>query len=179
MEGNVWQFIVRAVAFLSNPSSSLTVAQKLENPISLAGAQENDAASSSTSKTIQEKQSLLRVKRNPNLTTKDAIFGDMDFNGKRIGYTMERSAVAIPEGTYPGYKRYSQHFEMTVLGIDVPMRTDIECHPANLPSQLLGCIAVGESIDNDALDNSRRAFDDMMLIVPQEFTVEICSVVVS
>lgn len=88
---------------------------------------------------------------------------------------MERTAVAIPAGTYRGAKRYSPHFGMTVLGIDVPNRTDIECHPANLPSQLLGCIAVGGSIDGDALDNSRAAFDEMMEVVPEEFTVVVAS----
>lgn len=108
------------------------------------------------------------------METSDAHFGAMDYNGKYIGVTMERTAVAIPLGIYRGYKRDSAHFQMRVVGIDVPFRTDIECHPANLPSQLLGCIAVGESKDGDALDNSRAAFDAMMEAVPDEFTVQIC-----
>ena len=88
---------------------------------------------------------------------------------------MERTAVAIPEGVYCGYKRDSAHFDMRVVGIEVPNRANIECHPANTPSQLLGCIAVGSRIDNDALDNSRSAFDKMMLAVPEKFTVRISS----
>ena len=105
------------------------------------------------------------------MTSDDAMFGTMDFNGEKIGVTMERTAVAIPEGTYSALKRFSPHLGMTVVGIDVPSRTDIEIHPANWPCQLEGCIAVGESKDNDALDNSRSAFDRMMATVPSEFTV--------
>lgn len=107
--------------------------------------------------------------------TKDALFGAMDYDGITIGVTMERTAVAIPEGTYRGYKRDSAHLGMRVLGIDVPNRTDIECHPANTPSQLLGCVAVGSTIDGDALDNSKVAFEKMMSIVPDEFTVVVSS----
>jgi len=99
----------------------------------------------------------------------------MDFDGQDIGVTMERTAVAIPEGTYQARKRDSQHFGRRVVGIDVPNRTDIEIHPANFPCQLKGCIAVGESKDGDALDNSTSAFDRMMEAVPEEFTVELSS----
>lgn len=67
--------------------------------------------------------------------------------------------------------RDSAHFGMIVPGIDVPNRTDIEIHPANYPSQLLGCIAVGESIDGDALGNSKSAFGHLMTLLPQTFTV--------
>lgn len=81
--------------------------------------------------------------------------------------------MAIPLGVYKGRKRDSAHFHMRVVGIDVPNRTDIECHPANLPQQLKGCVAVGSELDNDALDNSRVAFDKMMKILPEEFTVSI------
>lgn len=88
---------------------------------------------------------------------------------------MERKAVAIPEGVYKGHERDSQHFGKKVVGIDVPNRTDIECHPANQPCQLDGCIATGESIDGDALDNSTAAFDAMMLAVPPVFIVEVTS----
>lgn len=86
---------------------------------------------------------------------------------------MERIAVAIPAGVFEGILRYSPHFALTVPGIAVPYRTDIEIHPANLPSQLEGCIAVGSSVDNDALDNSKQAFQKLMTYLPQSFQVEI------
>jgi Family of unknown function (DUF5675) len=178
METPVWMRLFAQVAsFLSSRLSSLTAASAQANPISSSAAPENAADSTSTSRTPQE--NILRVTRNPAMTTTDALFGDMEYNGRWIAITMERTAVAIPEGVYQGRKRYSAHFGMTVVGIDVPNRTDIECHPANLPSQLLGCIAVGESKDNDALDSSRTAFERMMAVVPETFTVEICYVVPS
>ena len=99
----------------------------------------------------------------------------MSYQNNWIGVTMERTAVAIPEGTYRGCKRDSAHFGMRVVGIDVPNRTNIECHPANLPSQLEGCVAVGSSIDNDAIDSSIAAFDRMMAAVPEEFLVKVTS----
>lgn len=97
----------------------------------------------------------------------------MTWEGKWLAFTMERTAVCIPVGTYRAYKRDSAHLGMRVVGIDVPSRSDIEIHPANFARQLLGCIAVGTTIDNGALDNSRQAFDKMMLAVPEEFSVEV------
>jgi hypothetical protein len=88
---------------------------------------------------------------------------------------MERTAVCIPEGTYSAYKRYSPHLSRTVIGIDVPSRTDIEIHNANFPSQLQGCIAVGLSVDGDALDNSVKALEMLLNLLPQSFTVLITS----
>jgi Family of unknown function (DUF5675) len=174
MEGSVWmQWFAQVAGFVSNLFASLNSPQSQSNGGASPSAPANAAASTLTSTPVTSL--LLKVQRNPSLATMDALFGSLIFNEKKICCTMERTAVAIPEGIYPGRKRYSPHFGMTVLGIDVPNRTDIECHPANLPSQLEGCIAVGESIDGDALDNSRAAFDEMMSIVPQEFTVEICS----
>jgi hypothetical protein len=168
MEINVWmQWFAQAATFLSNQLASLNAHQ---NPLSggvSPSAPASDAASISTLKSA----TTLAVTRDPSLAMTDALFGVMDYNGERIGVTMERTAVAIPEGTYHGYKRDSAHFAMRVVGIDVPNRTNIECHPANLPSQLLGCIAVAESKDGDALDNSRAAFEKMMATVPDEFTV--------
>ncbi len=90
-----------------------------------------------------------------------------------ICYSMERIAVAIPAGTYPAYKRYSPHLGRTVVGIDVPMRTDIEMHNANLPGQLLGCIAVGSAIDGDALDNSIVALEKLLASLPDTFLVSV------
>lgn len=86
---------------------------------------------------------------------------------------MERIAVAIGAGSYAARLEYSPHFERQTPHIDVPGRTYIEIHPANLPSQLEGCIAVGSTIDNDALGSSKAAFEKLMAYLPQEFTVTI------
>jgi hypothetical protein len=173
MEGNVWmQWFAQVVATVSNLFTSLNNPQSQSSGGASQSAQKNAADSTSTSTNATNQ---LRVVRNPAMATTDALFGEMAFNGKRICFTMERTAVAIPEGTYSGCKRDSQHFGRKVVGIAVPNRTDIECHPANLPCQLEGCIAVGESIDGDALDNSTTAFDAMMADLPDSFTVIVTS----
>ncbi len=156
-------------------SEFLTALLSLVKGILSHDAPENAAATTLTSRSTKESDShRLRIKRNPARATVDGLFGDMDYDGKRICFTMERTAVAIPEGIYSGCKRDSQHLPRKVVGISVPNRTDIECHPANHPCQLEGCIAVGESIDNDALDNSTKEFDVMMAVLPDSFMVEVC-----
>jgi len=172
MEASVWtQWFARAAAFVSSLFASSRNPSDPLNGGASPSAHASDAISILTSRSV----TTLAVIRDPRMATTDALFGKMSYNGKFLGYTMERTAVAIPEGTYHGYKRDSARFGMRVVGIDVQNRTDIECHPANLPSQLLGCIALGESIDGDALDNSRAAFRGMMEAVPEEFTVEVSS----
>lgn len=171
METSVCPLFAQVASWLSTLFASLSSQSAQGNGTALQSAPENAAASTSTS--LNATGQVLSIKRNPSLETTDAHFGAMAFDGKYIGVTMERKAVAIPLGTYPAHKRDSAHFGMRVVGIDVPNRTDIECHPANLPSQLEGCIAVGESKDGDALDNSRMAFDVMMETVPEEFTVQV------
>ena len=49
----------------------------------------------------------------------------------------------------------SRRFKRMTPHIDVPGRTYIEIHEANYPSQLEGCIAVGDEIDGDAVDDSK------------------------
>lgn len=170
MEINVWtRLFVQVADFVSSLFASLSSPKNQNNGGALPNVQESAAILTSTFKNVIDQ--VLTIQRNPAMATTDALFGDMKYNDRWIGITMERTAVAIPEGTYRGYKRDSAHFGMRVVGIDVPSRTNIECHPANLPSQLLGCVAIGESKDGDALDNSRKAFDEMMVIVPEEFTV--------
>jgi len=170
MEINVWTQLFAQVA---NSLSSLFASLKNQSAASSGGASPVVPASAAASTSTSSDTSGLVVTRNPSRETTDAHFGEMKYDGEFIGYTMERTAVCIPVGTYRGYKRDSAHFGMRVVGIDVPGRTNIECHPANTPSQLMGCIAVGSTIDNDALDNSIAAFDRMMAVVPESFTVTV------
>ena len=167
------QLFVRAVTYLLSLFASLNNPQKQSNGGSLSNVQENAADSTLTSSNA--KGLLLRVIRNPRLATTDAHFGAMDYNGQTIGVTMERKAVAIPEGTYNAHLEMSPHFGFQTPHIDVPQRTYIEIHPANYPAQLEGCVAVGLTKDGGALDNSKQAFDNMMALVPNQFTVEVSS----
>ena len=71
--------------------------------------------------------------------------------------------TCIPNGTYNVEIRWSPRhgFEVPwILG--VPDREDIEIHPANLPDQLLGCIAVGQTRAKDEVGGSRLAFGALM-----------------
>lgn len=172
MGDNVWiQWFVQAVTSLSNLSRSSTGAQRQENPTFLPAAPASVADSSSISKTIQENPCLLRIKRDRTRETMDGLFGDMDYNGTFVGHSMERKAVAIPLGLYEAHLEESPHFGFQTPHIDVPGRTYIECHPANRICQLEGCVAIGTTIDNGELDNSRAAFDGMMKLLPQTFRV--------
>ena len=108
---------------------------------------------------------LQRVAETPNST-----WGTLsDPEGRPICSTLERGAanpdhVRIPAATYAiGRKAIGQsEFDKTFTGLlgaeykgilwlpNVPGRTNIELHTANEISQLLGCIASGNGIDQDA-----------------------------
>lgn len=71
----------------------------------------------------------------------------------------------IPAGTYPLILDFSPHFNMKLWELTgVPGRSEVKVHPANFPTQLLGCIAPGmalSDIDHDGkLDaaSSKQAF---------------------
>lgn len=98
--------------------------------------------------------------------------GEMWIDGTFFCYTLERpsrdfvGAIApfsIPGGVYTVAPRWSNHLQMNVLGVNnVPGRTDIEIHPANYPSQLLGCIAVGDKQSEDYVGDSRLTFSALL-----------------
>ena len=167
MEISVWQLFVQAAEFLSSLFARSSGTPGPENGGASRSAHANDANLTSTSTNA----TVLGVTRDPSLQTTDAMFGRMTIDGGFVCFTMERTAVSIPEGSYRGYKRDSSHFGRRVVGIDVPSRTDIECHVANYPSELEGCIAVGEKVGNDCLDSSESAFERMMRGLPETFTV--------
>ncbi len=74
----------------------------------------------------------------------------------------------IPKGEYLGKLNLGSKFGYPVWQLqNVPGRTAIEVHPANLVSQLEGCIALGYSIHHfskpdEDLEDSRMAFNDFM-----------------
>lgn len=168
MEPNVWTELFASVADIAlNLFASSNNAPKQENPGSLPVAAGNAADLTSTS------SHTLRIIRKTEST--DAMFGEIYWDNVLVCVSMERTAVAIPVGTFPGCKRYSPHFARIVIGIDVPNRADIECHPANFPLQVRGCVAAGSVRDGDALDNSTAAFEKLMAIATQTFSVVVTS----
>lgn len=167
MEGNVWaQLFVRGVTFLSSLFASSTGVQKLESPTSSPNVPASDVDFSSTSKTIRAKPSLLKIMRNPSQTTGAGVSGVMVCSDGWSCFTLENRELLIPAGTYSIEITYSPHFgkEMPLLDGTSP-RTDIRIHPANWPTQLEGCIAVGQSLDGDSLSNSELAFERVFGII--------------
>lgn len=49
----------------------------------------------------------------------------------------------------------------------------IRIHPANFPFQLEGCIAVGDTQEEHAVNNSKRTFESLFKIVDQDFDLSI------
>lgn len=71
--------------------------------------------------------------------------------GTQLCVTCERPPTGdhpcIPQGVYDVEAYESPTHGQVWQIMNVPNRTNIEIHAANWPAQLLGCIAVGESID--------------------------------
>lgn len=76
-------------------------------------------------------------------------------DGTHVAYTVERPRTGahccIPEGTYT-LSRYDspKHGPNTWQFDVVPYRTNIQIHVANWPSELLGCIALGNTFGMSA-----------------------------
>jgi hypothetical protein len=98
---------------------------------------------------------------------KDGTFGTLSFKGYLICLTLELlwdnnkvGKSCIPEGSYPVVKRQHWFGEETygsTYEIFVPGRTAILIHPANIVTELKGCIAPGLKIGRM---NGRRAVLD-------------------
>lgn len=93
-------------------------------------------------------------------TGPQGTFGTLLFAGKSL-YTLERQWLdnqpnisCIPDGTYRAVVSYSPRFGRRLyLLCAVPNRSGIRIHPANLASQLNGCVALGERLGY--LDNKK------------------------
>lgn len=75
----------------------------------------------------------------------------VDVDGDGIG---DRGKSCIPAGIFVLRRRWSPKHNAELFGIEqVPGRSDIEVHSANLPSQLEGCVAVGDAYGPVAPDD--------------------------
>lgn len=89
----------------------------------------------------------------------------------------QHDVSCIPTGTYrcrrttsPKHPSWGLVWEV----LDVPDRTKIYLHPANLQSQILGCIAVGEEYDTIGIADSRKGFDEFMALTKAYDELELC-----
>jgi len=160
--------------------SSLFASLNATTALKSGGASPAAPASAATSTLISSNVATLAVVRDLKMSTVDALFGTITLSTRPdlgvVCYSMERIAVAIPTGSYAAHLEDSPHFGRLTPHIDVPNRTYIEIHPANYPSQLEGCIAVGSTRDSDSLDNSVAAFDKLMVLLPSQFSVTVTEI---
>lgn len=84
-------------------------------------------------------------------------------------------SLRILDGTYTAKVDMSPRLQYLCPHIKVPLRDEkaggdagLRVHKANEPSQSLGCVFPGESIDGDAVDDSKDAFNQMMTFLPQD-----------
>lgn len=108
-----------------------------------------------------------------------------DDSGERLCYTIELpwnnnhpQTSCIPSGVYEFEHYFSpKHDFMVWKAVDVPGRDSIEIHPANLASELLGCIGTGDTLgDIDghiAVLNSKATFNMLMMKLPDSFYLTI------
>lgn len=100
-------------------------------------------------------------------------------------FTIERSMIGDHPCINPGVYTFNQ-FDSPTKG-DVWLREDcgdgrtmIEIHPANMASQLLGCIAPGDRISEidgvPAVLNSKNTFHMLKQVLPKSFQLTITGI---
>jgi len=115
----------------------------------------------------------LRLNRIKEYPDNDAVFGELNINGVFDCLTLERLSKIIPAGTYEVSFYFSPHNQIQVPLLKVPNREYIEIHPANYPTQLQGCIAVGTVHNQDSISNSRFAFSQLMAKIQEQSDISI------
>jgi hypothetical protein len=90
-------------------------------------------------------------------------------------FTVENLKKAISAGLYDVVIDHSHRLNYNTPHIKVPNRdkaaggdAGIRIHPANLPKQLLGCIAVGDHEEPNAVGDSKKTFSALMNIIQKE-----------
>ena len=97
-------------------------------------------------------------------------FGVLFINGLFHSYTLENYQKRIPMGEYKlTYYNSPKNKRLVPLLKDVPHRSMIEIHPANVYNELEGCIALGDiKYKSERLLNSTKMFDAMMALVQSD-----------
>jgi hypothetical protein len=111
----------------------------------------------------------------------EALPGEMTVEGMHIAWTLERVAVAIPEGTYQISLYPSPHFGRLMPMLDnVADRSDILIHWGNYPQNSDGCILVGENIDRLTGDilSTQQKFDELFPMIEAAVNAEGCQITI-
>src|SRR5271165_3403944 len=119
METKSWiQLFVQVVNFLFNRSASSSNPENQSNGGVSPNVPEIDAATTSTSTNA----TLLEVVRDPKWATVDGLVGEIHFQGEFVCYSIERTEVAIKEGTYSAKLDMSPHMGYVCPHLRVPER---------------------------------------------------------
>lgn len=177
MEGSVWNALfAQAATFVSHLYASLKKQSGENNGGALPSAPASDVDSTLTSLSV----TTLVVTRDPKMGTAEGVFGRMYCNGKFLCFTLENAVHLVAPGTYTAQLDMSPHLGYMCPHLRVPDRdalaggdAGIRLHIANYPTQLEGCIAVGQSIGEGCLEHSQVAFYQMMPLLPLKFIVSI------
>ena len=115
-------------------------------------------------------------------TGPDGTFGGLiDDTGKQLCFTVERPYTGdhpcIPCGVYSVEPYQSPKHGDVWQVMNVEGRSNIEIHPANLASELLGCIAPGDSLGTlggvSAVLDSQKTFAMLKSVLPDSFELTI------
>ena len=123
--------------------------------------------------------------------TDDGLFGRlkvMDQGVEKLVCPCDTNLkLRIEDGNYVARVDMSPRLGYKCPHIKVPARDEaaggdagLRIHKANEPSQSLGCIFPGESEEDDAVDDSKDAFNAIMALLPQdgtEFNVSIETII--
>lgn len=115
---------------------------------------------------LDEKNMDVELRRE--LSTPNGTFGSLWIDSEQLYVTVERPAddpdhPCIPALTYDCKRFQSPHNGDCWLLMNVPGRTMIEIHSANLASQLRGCIAPGKGFgDFDGIPGVVHSKDAML-----------------
>lgn len=121
-------------------------------------------------------------------TSEQGTFGVLLVYGRPYYVTLElpwkdnkKDISCIPPGTYHATKMFSEKFQKVVFVLhDVPGRDFIEFHIGNKIKDTLGCVLLGSEYSRTdyAVVESRLAFDDFMIRMPETWSVTIKDIVV-
>jgi len=125
---------------------------------------------------------MISLQRLP--STPQGTFGVLSKDGIPLCVTVERpwadnanGVSCIPEGTYRFVSYNSPTKGGVWLGQNVPGRSEIEIHSANLASELEGCIAVGQWFADfngvRGVANSKPTLEMLKIALPAEFDLVI------
>ena len=73
----------------------------------------------------------------------DGLEGHIYVDGKLLGPTLERGAVALPPGSFPVRAHWSPHFKRWTIWIDAGRGYTL-LHAGGIPAHSEGCVLVGK-----------------------------------